>query len=93
MINTSVNLDELKNEYRSLAKKSQYAREYLRKNAHIREPKKRAGRGLGDDDAIGILNQGRGKRGGGGDSLTKLFDFYQNYLFEKMSTKYFDQTC
>ena len=66
LINTEINMDELKNQYRSLAKKSQYARDYLKKHAHVREqPKKRGGRGMMDDDAIGILNP---KRGGGGDS-------------------------
>ena len=53
-------MDQLKGEYRSLAKKSLYARDFLKQNSHIKEPKKKSA--LRDDDINDLLNPNREKK-------------------------------
>jgi len=60
-MSANVNLDELKNEYRSLAKKSLYARDFLKKNSNVKDVKKKDR--LRDDEANDILNPNRRNKG------------------------------
>lgn len=55
LMSTNVNLDELKNEYRSLAKKSMYSKDFLKKNSQVKDVRKKGG--MRDDDVNDLLNR------------------------------------
>ena len=82
LMSAAVNLDELKNEYRSLAKKSMYARDFLKQNSHVKDVKKKDR--LRDDGVIDILNpnrRGKGKdlpRDGKGRGNDKYGDAFKS---------------